>query len=124
MEPASGGERVGDTGKTINRDGQGEQDKRFPSCPSCPSLLISSGVTDTRSLTLAVLFALGDEFVERVLKEDAFEAVAGVARWSLARERLRFRRVAALGEDAERQSAEECARGVERQVHGVVGEGR
>src|SRR5437764_12464946 len=81
------------------------------------------GTLSPRTFIRACLRALGDEFVERVLEEDAFEAVARVARRSLTHARFRLGGVVALGEDAERQPLEECARGVECEVDGVIGEG-
>src|SRR5204862_2261441 len=70
-----------------------------------------------------LLFALGDDFVERVLEEDSFQAVARVSRWSLARERLRLVGVVAFVQYAQRHVVEKSARGVEREVDGVVCEG-
>ncbi|HEX8499850.1 MAG TPA: hypothetical protein VF659_04595 [Pyrinomonadaceae bacterium] len=71
----------------------------------------------------AGLRTLGDEFVEGVFEEEAFEAVAGVARRASARGAPGLFGVAALVEDAEREAAKERARAREREVDGVVGEG-
>src|SRR2546423_8120275 len=70
---------------------------RLPVRPS-PRLLFIP-----QSLSLA----LGDDFVERVLEEDSFQAVARVSRRSLTRERLRLVGVVALAEDAQRQVVEQ-----------------
>ena len=54
-EPRAEASRVGDTDeRTINKDGQDGQDRNLLSCSSCPSLLIFSFVSHTRSLSLAV----------------------------------------------------------------------
>ena len=67
--------------------------------------------------------AFRDELVERVLEEEAFEAVARVARGASACACARFSFVVALFEGSEWEVAEELARGFECEVDGVIREG-
>src|SRR5947199_8666865 len=67
-------------------------------------------------------FAFRNHFVERVLEEESFEAVARVARGASARERTRVLFVVPLFEDAKREAVEKSARAFEREVYGVIRE--
>ena len=66
--------------------------------------------------------ALGEEFVEGVFEEEAFEAVARVARGGTARAAFGVGDVAAFAYDAEREAVKERTGAVKREVDRVVGE--